>query len=147
MGKMEYDSWLEELQNICRNYQLDLIGDVFDNENKIQTDENICLKTSMYFAYCNAYKYYIYEMERPLKADDNAIYTRALYDYGIFNSFISNCVIEYRMYNHIGTGKISYYPYYDIADFFFKEFSKVKILEEYIKNKLLENNVKKQIKR
>lgn len=147
MNNMEYDSWLEELQIISRNYQLDLIGDVFDNEDKIQTDENICLKTSMYFAYCNAYKNYINEIEKPLKVDDIAIYTRALYDYGVFNSFISNCIIEYRMYNHIGTGKISYNPYYDIAEFFFKDLSKVKILEEYIKNKLLEKNVKKQIKR
>ena len=74
--------------------------------------------------------------DKPVEIIDRAFIDRALASYGLFNYFLNTCVGEYRIFDDIGTGKVTYIPYQPIADYFFSDPMKKEVLMTFLKNEL-----------
>ena len=135
--KVDCSSLLDELRDISNNYYMNNNGEIINKDGEIVNDEEIISKTKLYILYCMAYKV-IDEANKKesIKVIDKAFITRALTSYGMFNYFINVCLGEYRIYDDIGTGMVSYVPYQPLADFFFENDFRKEILLDYLKKKL-----------
>ena len=112
--------------------------------NKDSKGRNSFLANNYKFSivYCLAYRT-LYRMDSIDPADnmDNYYIAKALSDYGIFNSFMNNCINEYNIYGDVGTGKISYAPYESLALYIFNSPTRKKTFMDFIigDNKSLDN--------
>ena len=148
--KVDCSSLLDELRDISYNYYMNTKGEVIDKDGNVQDDEHINIKTKFYILYCMAYKA-LDEMNKQesLSKIDRQFIDRALTTYGMFDYFINVCIAEYRIYDEIGTGIVTYLPYKPLADFFFENNARKMILFNYLKSEILsleEENSKRRVK-
>ena len=126
-------------------------GDILDINGEIQNDEQVIRNVKFCLLYCMAYKN-MDDMNEKKKANISEIEVikRALASYGMFNYLINVCIAEYRLYDDIGTGKITYAPYQQLADFFFENETRKSFLVDYLVNNFEEireiENTKKRVK-
>lgn len=127
------------------SYLLDKIREeVNRNPLNVRLDDN---EYGLYYTFAYNYFYaYIYLLEkRNIPVGDN-IRDVIFSDYNTFNSFINNCVKEYEMFDEIGTGKVTYFPYQELADFLYVE--KRRNIKNFINKTILSKNEneKRQVK-
>ena len=121
--KNNYNYLLDSLRDMTIDYYIKR-----DNNLEVFANSTIMFSSIYCLAYRNMHGV-VGEMDNKKKQE----YTYyALNDYGTFNSFINNCVNEYRMYNDIGTGNVLYIPYQELADFFFNDVYYKSILKNYV---------------
>ena len=107
----DYSFLLDNLKRISENYSIDGSGNIVNKDGDIETNEYIIINTKFYNLYCMAYKDLAEVLDNyPIETIDRAFINRALSDYHTFNRFINNCIVEYKMYDDLGTQKISYTP-------------------------------------
>lgn len=129
----DYSYLLNNLNLMAENYHINDNGLVVNLNNEEEKDGYVILNTQFYTLYCMAYKRFI-EVVENVNIDyfNKGIIDRALSDYRTFNSFINNCICEYLMYDKIGTGYISYFPFKPLADFIMENSENKKVLTDYI---------------
>ena len=132
-----FDSLLDMLRDFSYNLYVNKMGIVVDIEGEEVNNERYITLTQFYSLYCLAYKDLDERKEnKPIKKIDRKFVDRALSSYGTFNYFINTLIGEYRIYDDIGTGKVTYEPYQPIADFFFNNMAKKEILMTFLKNEI-----------
>ena len=146
--KEDYSYLLDDLREISQEYHWDVVGRVVDNNGVEQNDEVIITKTDFYMGYCFAYRAFEQSKDNtPIKVD-RAFIERALSSYGAFNYLINTCLGEYRVYNTVGTGKVSYVPYQALADHIFNydllKDSLINYLKQELSNVFEEENTYKK---
>lgn len=110
-------SLLNNLRMIAENFKINEEGFVVDQNGEQETNEANIIRMKFCVLYVSAYKHLLESFDNKLTYVINEEFVnRALSDYGVFRSFINNCVIEYNMYNTVGTGNISYFPFQALAD-------------------------------
>lgn len=134
--KEDYSYLLDELRSTSYRYYWDTIGRVVNKDREEQTDESIISSTDFYMTYCIAYLMMEKKDNNVEIKIDRAFMDRALTSYGAFNYLINTIISEYRVYGDIGTGKVSYIPYQQMADYLFLNEDIKTIVMEYLKNKL-----------
>lgn len=146
----DYSFLLDDLKETAEKYYVNDYGRVVDIDDKLVDDERIILNTKFYTLYCMAYKHLVEAIDNyPIDdAMDEGFVKRALSDDNVFNSFINNCVSEYKIYNSVGTGYIMYFPYNLVSDFFFENMIRTRLLTQYLNNELADflNNDKVKIR-
>lgn len=123
------------------NYLLDNLREVTEEYyTKKDINEEVYSTSIVMFSqlYCLAYRYKNGIVGQVSNDKKNEFAYYALNDYNTFNSFINNCVNEYRMYNELGTGKVLYVPYQELADFFFSDNYYKSVLTNYLRSELEE---------
>ena len=150
--RQDYSYLLDELRNISHQYSLNFDYGIIDKNGEIQHDEHITTKFKFYMIYCLAYKKMDETKEKKSKecVIDKETIDRALASYGMFNYLVNTCIAEYRIYDDIGTGKVSYIPYEPLANFFFENDYRREVLINYLNNELdyvfSDENGKKRVK-
>ena len=144
--KGDYSYLLDELKEFYNNYQLTMDDKIFDLNGEEQTDYEITTKLRFARTYCLAYAVVdtIDTKEIPKKSKEYI--ERVFGSYGMFNYFINTCLGEYRIYEDIGTGKVNYYPYQLLADFFFGLDLMKNILIDYLKIEFEKEDCKTRVK-
>ena len=144
--KEDYSYLLDDLGEVSNNYSWNNKGEVVDLNNVVCEDSEIELKIRFFTLYSLAYRYNDSEEENTLPEMTNAYKERILSSYNIFNYFINTCLCEYRIYNDLGTGKVMYYPYQKIADFFFGTKELKSLVLDYLKSEIELEECKKRVK-
>ena len=112
-------------------------GKVVNDQGEVVNDDHIITNTTFYSLYCMAYKSFDeVKNNKQVEVIDRAFVDRALSTYGLFNYFLNTCVGEYRIFDEIGTGNVTYEPYQPIADYFFSDPMKKEVLMSFLKNEL-----------
>lgn len=129
----DYGFLLDNLKNIHENYSLNIDGKVLNKNGEIVEDKQIIINAKFCTLYYIAYKN-VAEVLDGYHIDNisDGLINRALGDYETFNSFINNCICEYRMYKYIGSGNILYFPRQELADCFFQNINTRKVLTDYL---------------
>ena len=131
--RCDYSLLLDNLKIIVDNYSYDSIGQIIDKNGKVYDDERIATDLMFYYQYAMAFNRLDSEDEvDDTICNDKKFANCVLTSYGIFNSFINNCAAEFRIFEDIGTGKITYAPYQQLADFFFENEIRKGILMDYL---------------
>ncbi len=145
--RCDYSYLLDELRSISNEYHLNVNGKVVNNNGEEKDDSRLIANIKFYIVYCMAYRFAdsVYNENK----ENNSI-NRALTNYGMFNSFVNNCLGEYRIYGDIGTGNVKYVPYQALADFFFENNVRKDLLKDYLncelENILSDKNSKIKVK-
>ena len=116
------------------SYLLDKLRNIYDNLNngsREKKDERIIASMNFCYLYCLAYKALKTNNTDTFDKKKN-YYELALSDYNTFNSFVNNCVKEYKLYSDVGTGEMVYIPYQILADSFFENDTSKAILMDYL---------------
>ncbi len=147
----DFSHILDDLFIASQNYNLNSDGVVVNHDNQEIKDDSVIYNTKMYTLYCMAYKE-VAELRDgcPIKNINNDFIKRVLTDYDTFNSFVNNCIVEFNMYNGVGTGNISYFPNDALAKYFFSDINRTMfldnylcvVLKDYLNNELVNKRVK-----
>ena len=142
---------LDDLREASYKYYVNNNGEILDINGEIQNDERVIRNVKFYILYCMAYKN-MDDMNKTKTSNviEKELINRALASYGMFNYLINICIAEYRLYDEIGTGKITYAPYQKVADFFFENETRKAFLVDYLASNFEEiceiENAKKRVK-
>ena len=142
--RKDFSYLLEKFRNVYENYHVDRHGVIVDKNHEILMNQNTL--SCVYFCnlYCEAYREFakLVDYTRNNKMVDDSNYkgkefvNRVLSDDKVFNSFMNNLIIEYKMYDQVGTGKISYTPFSVISDYIFENYERTYIIYAFLKNEL-----------
>ena len=113
-----YNYLLDELGSIVYGYRYK-DGRRVDKEGNPVSDE-INIKDSFYLLYNHAYCY-ADDPSVELTVGDDYEPFYILKSYDEFNFLINTMLMEYRVFNDVGTGKVSYFPYEKMAEYLFSE--------------------------
>ncbi len=128
----DYSNLLDELKSAYFNYFLDSDGILYNNNYEETNDEKAKAEVMFSMIYWLFFEK-MYELKKGKEnVSPNECIHLAFNDYNIFNSFMNICILEYQMYDDIGTGNTIYYPYEQMADFFFNEPGNKKVLKHYL---------------
>ena len=108
-------SLLNNLRTVADNYKINSEGLVIYKDGEQETNEKNIIRMKFCVLYVSAYKHFLESIDDKTYEINEEFVQRALSDYGVFRSFINNCVVEFNMYDTIGTGNISYFPYQALA--------------------------------
>ncbi len=110
---------LDELSKIVYSTRFDGYGKLVDQNGNPVSDE-IDLKYDFYLIYNHAYCFADDGLTEAIVGDDYEPFF-ILKSYEMFNFLIKQMIEEYKMYNDIGTGNVSYHPYEKMAEYLFSE--------------------------
>ncbi len=132
----DYSVLLNDLRFAYNNFFIDEYGIVSDNDNKEYRDQRLATTLRFSLLYCSCIKN-LYDIKYGTnRIGPNDYIFQALTNIYIFNSFMNICILEYQMYDDIGTGKAIYYPCEQMADFFFNNPNNKTILKAYLDSEM-----------
>ena len=112
----DYSYLLDELSSIVYGYRCK--EGVLVDENDEPVSDDINKKDAFYLLYNHAYTYAdTYATEDTVGDDYEPFFVLKSYDE--FNFLINTMLREYQVFNDVGTGKVSYYPYEKMAEYLF----------------------------
>ena len=133
MKRKEYQEELRNLKTVAENLKVNNEGVVVDNNGEPEKNEGNIIRMKFCILYVYAYKQFLENIENmgTFEVNDEFI-ERVLSDYEVYHSFINNSIIEYNMYNGIGTRNISYLPYQVLANSLFSR-NNIQTVTNYLK--------------
>ena len=112
----DYSYLLDELSDIVYGYRYKYGVLVDKNDEPVSDDIN--KKNGFYLLYNHAYCFADdTNTESTVREDYEPFFILKSYD--MFNFLINTMLMEYQVYNDVGTGKVNYFPYEKMAEYLF----------------------------
>ena len=134
MKRKEYLEELRNLRTVAENLKVDNNSILVDKNGEVEKNEGNIIRMKFCILYVLAYKKFLESIDNKgtFEVNDGFV-ERVLSDYNIYRSIINNSIVEYNMYNQIGTGNISYFPYQVLANSLFNE-KNIPTVTSYLKS-------------